>query len=468
MTLTPHNIDWDAIHWTVDVLHPIRQRGYVDELVGVVILARGPGGAVGDLVYIYPPNNQEPIPAEIVGFREGHVILMAFGEITGIRPGCEVISSGGPIQVKCGEGLLGRIVDGMGNPMDDKGLAKTSELRSIYNRPPDAINRKRIQTPLSTGVKVIDAMLTWGQGQRIGVFAGSGVGKSTLMGMIARSTEADVNVIALIGERGREVREFIEKDLGEDGLQRSILVIATGDTPPLNRVKGALTAITIAEYFRDQGKNVLFMMDSVTRMAMAQREVGLAAGEPPTTRGYTPSVFALLPQYLERAGTTATGGTITGLFTVLVEGDDMNEPIADATRGILDGHIVLSRQLAHRNHYPSVDILQSVSRVMVDIVPDEHVDSARRINRVVATYRDSEDLINIGAYQRGSNPEIDLAIDMNQTINAFLQQGIREQVAFDESVSQLMDIAKQCNSKQNAQPKRQASGQQQQNQQQKQ
>lgn len=444
MTLAPHPIDWAGMRWSLDISHPIRQRGYVDELVGVVILSRGPGGAVGDLVYIYPSVGSEPIPAEIVGFRSGRVILMSFGEMTGIRPGCEVISSGGPLQIRCGPGLLGRILDGMGRPSDGKGPAKTHTLRSIYNRPPDAIRRQRIKAPLSTGVKVIDSILTWGKGQRIGVFAGSGVGKSTLMGMIARSTEADVNVIALIGERGREVREFLEKDLGEEGLKRSVLVVATGDNPPLLRVKGAMTAMTIAEYFRDRGKNVLFMMDSVTRMAMAQREVGLAAGEPPTTRGYTPSVFSMLPSFLERAGTTPEGGTITGLITVLVEGDDMNEPIADAVRGILDGHIVLSRQLAHRNHYPSVDILQSISRVMVDIVPDDHFQAARKIAEITSVYRDAEDLINIGAYQRGSNPQIDLAIQMMPVINTFLRQAIKEAVPYSEGLAQMMEIARQC------------------------
>ncbi|MBZ0257595.1 FliI/YscN family ATPase, partial [bacterium] len=340
--------------------------------------------------------------------------------------------------------LLGRLLDGLGNPNDGKGPIASMALRSIYSRPPNAITRQRIKQPLSTGVKVIDSMLTWGRGQRLGVFAGSGVGKSTLMGMIARSTEAEVNVIALIGERGREVREFIEKDLGEEGMARSVLIVATSDNPPLTRVKGALTAMTIAEYFRDQGKDVLFMMDSVTRMAMAQREVGLAAGEPPTTRGYTPSVFALLPAFMERAGTSEGEGSITALFTVLVEGDDMNEPIADATRGILDGHIVLSRQLAHRNHYPSVDVLQSISRVMVDITPHEQVMSARRLNQLLAVYRDSEDLINIGAYQKGSNPEIDLAIDMKPTIDAFLQQGIQEAFEYNEVVKQMMDIAGMC------------------------
>ncbi len=454
MTLSPHHVDWEAIHWSLQATHAIRQRGYVDELVGVVIMARGPGGAIGDLVYIHPAFGQEPIPAEIVGFRSGRVILMAFGEMTGIRPGCEVISSGGPLKVKCGEGLLGRILDGMGYPIDGKGPAKTNTLLSIYNRPPSAINRQRIKEPLSTGVKVIDSILSWGKGQRIGVFAGSGVGKSTLMGMIARSTEADVNVIALIGERGREVREFIEKDLGEEGLKRSVLVVATGDNPPLLRVKGALSAMTIAEYFRDQGKNVLFMMDSVTRMAMSQREVGLASGEPPTTRGYTPSVFSMLPSFLERAGTTPGEGTITGLITVLVEGDDMNEPIADAVRGILDGHIVLSRDLAHRNHYPSVDILQSVSRAMVDIVPEDHYTAARRISEITSVYRDAEDLINIGAYQRGSNPEIDLAIDMIPTINAFLKQRINEAFPFEDSLDQLMKIFAQCAPRKVAPPPR--------------
>lgn len=444
MNFSVPRVDWESLRWSIQNAQPIRPRGYVDELVGVVILSKGPGGAVGDLVHILPADGRPPIPAEIVGFRSGRVTLMAFGEMTGIRPGCEVISSGGPLYIQCGEDLLGRILDGMGNPSDGKNTPKTNCLRSIYNRPPDAITRQRITEPLSTGVKVIDSVLTWGKGQRIGVFSGSGVGKSTLMGMIARSSNAEVNVIALIGERGREVREFIEKDLGEDGLARSVLVVATSDNPPLLRVKGALAAMTIAEYYRDLGKDVLFMMDSVTRMALAQREVGLAAGEPPTTRGYTPSVFSLLPAFLERAGTTPGRGTITALFTVLVEGDDMNEPIADAVRGILDGHIVLTRQLAHRNHYPSVDILQSISRVMVDIVPEEQVLAARRLCEVTSVHRNAEDLINIGAYQRGSNPEIDLAIEMIPTINAFLKQGIREAVPYENSIEQMTAIARQA------------------------
>lgn len=444
MTLTQHAIDWDSIRWSIDQTHAIRQRGFVDELVGVVILSRGPGGAVGDLVHIHPTGKQAPIPAEIVGFRSGRVILMAYGDITGIRPGCDVVSTGGPLRVRCGEDLMGRILNGLGSPTDGKGPLKATHLRSIYNRPPDAITRKRITTPLTTGVKALDSLLTWGRGQRVGIFAGSGVGKSTLMGMIARNSDAEINVIALIGERGREVREFIEKDLGPEGLARSVLVVATSDNPPLMRVKGALTAMTIAEYFRDQNKNVLFMMDSVTRMAMAQREVGLAAGEPPTTRGYTPSVFTLLPSYLERAGTSETDGSITALITVLVEGDDMNEPIADATRGILDGHFVLTRQLAHKGHYPSIDILQSVSRVMVDIVTPQQQQAARALNQTYSVYKDAEDLINIGAYQKGSNAEIDMAIERFPEITAFLQQGIQEKFTMEDSVTQLQQIASKC------------------------
>lgn len=453
MMLQPHTINWESIHWSLDHVNPVLLKGYVDEVVGVVILSRGPGGAVGDLVYIYPSDKNDPIPAEIVGFRSSRVILMTLGDLTGIRPGCEVISTGGPLKIKCGMGLLGRVLNGLGVPSDDKGPAYTDDIRSIYNKPPDAINRQRIQSTITTGVKVIDAVMTWGKGQRVGIFSGSGVGKSTLMGMISRSSNADVNVIALIGERGREVREFIEKDLGKMGLERSVLVVATGDTPPLMRVKGAFTAMTIAEYFRDQGMSVMFMMDSVTRMALAQREVGLAAGEPPTTRGYTPSVFAMLPSFLERAGTTPGEGTITGLFTVLVEGDDMNEPVADAVRGILDGHIVLSRQLAHKNHYPSIDILQSISRVMVDIVPEAQVKSARRICEVTSTYRDAEDLINIGAYQRGSNPDIDMAIEMTPFITQFLRQGIHEPVDPQESIKQMTGLAKQSYAPPKLQPK---------------
>ncbi len=437
----PTPVAWRSLQRSVDEVHTVRHRGRIEEVVGLLTLSRGPGGSIGDLVYIYPTAQSTPIPAEIVGFRSGRVILMPLRPAFGVYPGAEVVSTGSPMRVRCGPHLLGRIIDGLGNPVDGKGTLTTEEWRPIVAEPPSAITRRRITTPLATGIKAIDGVLTWGRGQRIGVFSGSGVGKSTLMGMIARNTEAEVNVIALIGERGREVREFIEKDLGEDGLARSVLVVVTSDNPALLRVKGALAAMSIAEYFRDQGKDVMFMMDSVTRMAMAQREVGLASGEPPTTRGYTPSVFAMLPGFLERAGTQDGDGSITGLFTVLVEGDDMNEPVADAVRGILDGHIVLTRQLAMRNHYPAVDVQQSISRLMIDIVPEDHFRSARRLVQVLSVYRESEDLINIGAYQKGSNPQIDLSIKMIGPIEEFLRQGIRESSTFEQTVSQLTALA---------------------------
>jgi flagellum-specific ATP synthase len=437
-------VAWQSLDHSIAEVHTIRPRGRIEEVVGLSILSRGPGGSVGDLVYIRPGEDEPRIPAEIVGFRSGQVILMPLGPATGVYPGAEVISTGGPMRMRCGPQLLGRIIDGLGNPVDGKGPIPTEEWHPIVCRPPSAITRRRITTPLATGIKAIDAFLTWGRGQRIGVFSGSGVGKSTLMGMIARNTEAEINVIALIGERGREVREFIEKDLGEDGLARSVLIVVTSDNPALLRVKGALAAMTVAEYFRDQGKDVLFMMDSVTRMATAQREVGLASGEPPTTRGYTPSVFAMLPGFLERAGTCAGEGSITGLITVLVEGDDLNEPVADSVRAILDGHVVLTRQLAIRNHYPAVDIQQSISRLMVDIVPEDHLMAARRLVEVLSVYRNAEDLINIGAYQKGSNPQIDLSIRMIEPIERFLRQGIRETATYHEAVEQLKALAAQA------------------------
>ncbi|MFH1742924.1 MAG: FliI/YscN family ATPase [bacterium] len=436
-------VPWRSLAGNIANAHTIRLRGRIEEVVGMLTLSRGPGGSIGDLVQIFPGGNEHPIPAEIVGFRSGRVILMPLAPAMGVYPGAEVVSSGGPMRVRCGPQLLGRVVDGLGLPIDGKGSIYTEERRPIVAHPPSAITRRRISTTLATGIKAIDGFLTWGRGQRIGVFSGSGVGKSTLMGMIARNTEAEVNVIGLIGERGREVREFLEKDLGEEGLARSVVVVVTSDHPALLRVKGAMAAISIAEYFRDQGKDVMFMMDSVTRMAMAQREVGLASGEPPTTRGYTPSVFAMLPKFLERAGTSTGEGSITGLFTVLVEGDDMNEPIADAVRGILDGHVVLTRQLAMRSQYPAIDIQQSISRLMVDIVPEEHLLAARRLVQVMSVYRDSEDLINIGAYQKGSNKDIDLAIRMIGPIEEFLRQRIRENVTFEESANQVQALCAQ-------------------------
>ena len=342
-----------------------------------------------------------------------------------------------------GQGLLGRILDGMGRPMDGKGPLVSSREYPLNALPPPPLTRRRIEEPLSVGVRAIDALLTLGKGQRVGIMAGSGVGKSTLLGMMARNTEADISVIALIGERGREVREFIERDLGEEGLKRSVVVVATSDQPALVRIKGALTATAIAEYFRDQGRDVMFMMDSVTRFAMAQREVGLTVGEPPATRGYTPSVFAMLPKLLERSGTGANG-SITGIYTVLVDGDDMNEPIADAVRSILDGHIVLSRSIAAQNHYPAIDILNSVSRVMTEVVTKEQRMAAQRLRSLMATHRDAADLINIGAYVMGSNPEIDQAIERIGAIRKFLQQDVYEQTTLSDAVMQLAQLVEGC------------------------
>ncbi len=377
--------------------------------------------------------------AEVVGFRESRTLLMPFGEVNEIRPGCEVIATGSSLRVSVGPSLLGRVLDGLGKPLDEKGpIDAEAEVRAS-GRPPHPLARRRIHEPLTLGVRAIDGLMTVGKGQRLGIFAGSGVGKSTLLGMMARNTSADVNVIALIGERGREVRDFIEKDLGEEGLKRSVVVVATSDQVPVARLRGAQVATGIAEYFRDRGLDVLLMMDSVTRVAWAQREIGLASGEPPTTRGYTPSVFAVLPQLLERSG-MAAGGSITGLYTVLVEGDDMNEPVADTVRGILDGHIVLSRDLAARNHYPAIDVLSSVSRVMPDVTTPEHRDSAGALRDVLATYRASEDLINIGAYAQGSNPKIDFALSKIDAANAFLKQRVDEPCRFEDTVLALESL----------------------------
>lgn len=363
---------------------------------------------------------------------------MPLGTLVGIGPGCRVVASGNPCSVKCSDELLGKVIDPLGSPIDDKEIV-TGERYSLFNKPPDPMKRKRIKNIMPTGIKAIDGFITCGEGQRIGIFAGSGVGKSTTLGMIAKSAEADVNVIALIGERGREVLDFIERDLGPEGMKKSVVVCATSDKPPLVRLKGALTATSIAEYFRDQGKKVILMMDSVTRFAMAQREVGLAIGEPPAQKGYTPSVFAELPKLMERTGVSDVG-SITAFYTVLVDGDDFNEPIADAVRGILDGHIVLSRELAHKNHYPAIDVSNSVSRLMNDICEEEHKKTASYARDLLATYKEAEDLINIGAYEHGSNPKIDRAIEYIDSINGFLKQGIDEKSSFEESVNSLLNI----------------------------
>ena len=415
--------------------------GKVTQVIGLVIESQGPTVSLGELCYIkshFP--DVLPIPAEVVGFREGYVMLMPVGEIQGIGPGCEVVSAQKTLNVKVGPELLGRVLDGLGNPMDDKGPLLCKTEYPLQADPPPPLTRPRIKDNLYVGVRAIDGLITMGEGQRIGIMAGSGVGKSTLLSMIARNTEADISVIALVGERGREVRDFIERDLGEEGMKRSVVVVATSDQPALVRIKGAMTATAIAEYFRDQGHKVVLMMDSVTRFAMAQREVGLTIGEPPATRGYTPSVFALLPRLLERAGTSEKG-SITGIYTVLVDGDDMNEPIADAVRSILDGHIVLSRKIAAQNHFPAIDIMPSVSRVMNEVVSPEHLKAAQQMRQLMAVYRDAEDLIHIGAYVKGSSAKIDESVQKIDAINAFLCQGIFEVDSYADTEKKLIAIS---------------------------
>ena len=424
----------------IEDTEPMKMSGKVTQVIGLVIESKGPNVSLGELCYIksrFP--NVEPIPAEVVGFREGLVLLMPIGEMQGIGPGCEVLSAQKTLQVKVGMELLGRVLDGLGNPMDGKGPILSRTEYPLHAEPPDPLQRPRIKDSLYVGVRAIDGLITLGSGQRIGIMAGSGVGKSTLLSMIARNTEADISVISLVGERGREVRDFIERDLGEEGLKRSVVVVATSDKPALVRIKGAMTATAIAEYFRDQGRRVVLMMDSVTRFAMAQREVGLTIGEPPATRGYTPSVFALLPRLLERAGTSARG-SITGIYTVLVDGDDMNEPIADAVRSILDGHIVLSRAIAAQNHFPAIDILASVSRVMTDVVTKDHREAAQHMRALMAVYKEAEDLIHIGAYVKGSSKKIDEAIEKIDAINDFLCQGVFDVTSFEDMKKTLESI----------------------------
>ncbi|NLY17794.1 MAG: flagellar protein export ATPase FliI [Clostridiaceae bacterium] len=419
----------------------VRYKGKVTKVVGLTIESKGPETRVGELCHIINQRTGMKVPAEVVGFQNNSVLLMPLGEMTGIGPGNDVVAAGTELSVGVGEGLLGRVLDGLGNPIDDKGKLDIKDHYPVQNEPPHPLKRPRINEILALGVKSIDGLMTVGKGQRMGIFAGSGVGKSTLLGMIARNTKADINVIALIGERGREVRDFLERDLTDEGLERSVVVVATSDQPALIRKKGAMAATAIAEYFRDQGKDVLLLMDSLTRFSMAQREIGLAIGEPPVSRGYTPSVFSVMPKLLERSG-TSDKGSITGLYTVLVDGDDMSEPITDTARSILDGHIVLSRQMAHRNHYPAVDVLESISRVMADIASESHKKTAAEIRKNLAIYRESEDLINVGAYVKGSNPGIDRAIEVIDGINSFLMQQTHEKFSFDE-ILELMEKA--CN-----------------------
>ncbi|MDA1353679.1 MAG: flagellar protein export ATPase FliI [bacterium] len=431
-------LDFERAHDSLRDVDLVRIVGKVVQVVGLVVEAQVQGVSIGELCRIVI-DGKKNIMGEVVGFKEGKVLMMPLGQTAGIKPGSRIYPTGKPLEVKVGMDLLGRVLNGLGEPMDNKGPVNYETTYPIDQDPPDPVMRPRIENIFKTGVKPIDATLTLGQGQRVGIFAGSGVGKSTLMGMLARNCEAEINVIALVGERGREVKDFIEESLGIEGLKKSVVICATSDAPPLVRLKGAMVGTAVAEYFRNQGKKVLFMMDSVTRFAMAQREIGLATGEPPTTKGYTPSVFAMLPRLMERAGTSEKG-SITAIYTVLVDGGDMDEPIADAARGILDGHIMLSRDLAARNHYPCIDIGHSVSRLMASVAADDHKAAAGKLREVLAKYNEAEDLINIGAYVKGSNPRIDNAIDKIDAVNELLKQKTEENIPFEETVRILQGI----------------------------
>jgi flagellum-specific ATP synthase len=428
----------------LDSIDTIKTVGTVKRAVGLVVESQGPPVSVGEFCEISGPDCSAPVPAEVVGFRDNYVLSMPLFKVDGVKLGDRVICRKKQATVRVSSALLGRIINGLGEPIDDFGPIPAETEYSLHPSSTNPLARKNIEKILGTGIRSIDALLTCGKGQRIGIFGGSGVGKSTLLGMMAKYTSAEVNVISLVGERGREVRGFIEKDLGEEGLRRSVVVVSTSDQPPLLRIRAAMVAATLAEYFRDQGKDVLLMMDSITRFAMAQREVGLAAGEPPSSKGYTPSVFALLPRLVERAGNFISGGSITGFYTVLVEGDDMNEPIADAVRSLLDGHIVLSRELAWRNHYPCIDILASLSRLMPDLAPAAYMEKAGKIRELISTYQKAEDMINIGAYVKGSNPKIDLALKKIDTINTFLKQRYDERVSAENAMSRVAEITQDC------------------------
>jgi len=432
------NIDLENLEKRLNNINMTRNFGHINRVIGLVIESIGPEASIGELCLI--ETEEENIKAEVVGFDDNKVLMMPIGEMDGIKPGARVTATDERLKVRVGKNLLGKVLDGTGQVIsqNNPNVAGLKEV-NVNNCPPDPMKRSRIKEPLSLGIRCIDGLLTCGKGQRLGIFAGSGVGKSTLLGMAARNTNADINVIGLIGERGREVKDFLEKDLGEEGLKRSIVIVATSDQPALVRVKAANIATAVAEFFRSQGEDVLLMMDSVTRVAMALREVGLAIGEPPATRGYPPSVFAKLPKLLERTGTNDKG-SITALYTVLVEGDDFNEPVSDTVRGILDGHISLSRELAEASHYPAVDVLSSVSRIMKDVVDEEHIKAADNFKKILATYNQSKDLINIGAYEHGSNAEVDCAIDKIDSINNFLTQNINEKTNFKQTVERLKNI----------------------------
>jgi flagellum-specific ATP synthase len=431
---------FDKYTTVLNRIDPIKYTGVIQKVQGLLIESLGPVAVVGELCQIIVPKAKRIVSAEVVGLRGKTVQLMPYDEMEGIEVGCVVVALGHPLSIPVSTKLLGRVLDSMGKPIDDEGDVGSPEWISVFNQPSHVLRRRTIEERVPTGIRAIDALLTVGKGQRVGIFSGSGVGKSTLLGMIARNTSADINVIALIGERGREVREFIENDLGEEGLARSVVVVASSNKPPLSRIRGAYVATSIAEYFRDQGKDVMLLFDSVTRFARAGREIGLAVGEPPANRGFTPSVFAQLPKLLERAGTSETG-TITGFYTILVEGDDLDEPVSDAVRGILDGHVVLSRRLAARNHYPAIDVNGSISRLAPKVNGPVIERAAGSIKRMLAIYTESEDLINVGAYARGSNPEIDRAIDKMGPINEFLIQGITEKTDYGDTMRLLAELA---------------------------
>ncbi len=428
-------IDLSCYTKALEDAEPLRVYGKINEITGIIIKASGLKVSIGEACRIYTDKGPV-IDAEVVGFRDGKVLLMAIGELAGIKPGSRVLPIGKNVSVRVGPDLIGRIIDDRGNPIDGKGQI-AGEDYPLFSSSPNPLSRQRISRPMDLGIRAINGLLTCGKGQRMGIMAGSGVGKSVLMGMISKYTEADVSIIALIGERGREVREFIERDLGDEGLKKSVVVISTSDQPPLAKIRGAFTATAIAEYYRQQGLNVLLLMDSLTRVAMAQREVGLAIGEPPASKGYTPSVFTILPKLLERVGTSEGKGSITGLYTVLVEGDDLQDPIADATRAILDGHIVLSRELAMEGHYPSIDVLRSISRVMPDITDKRHRDFAAKFIETLATYKKMEDMINLGAYKDGSNPKVDYALKMIDRLRGYLRQGINDRRDMGDSLQGL-------------------------------
>jgi len=427
-------------HRSLQACPPLLMRGYVKHVIGLVIESAGPAGSIGDLCTLRDGRGRE-VPAEIVGFRDDSILLMPLGEIENLRPGCEVVSYGTPLSVAVGPELLGRVVDGLGNPIDGKGPLRCTGRRKVNGRSPHPLSRTPIKDPLPTGIRAIDGLVTCGRGQRIGIFASAGVGKTILLGQIARESAAEVNVIALIGERGREVREFMENILGEEGLRKSVVVVVTSDQHSLLRVKGAMTATAIAEYFRDENKDVMLFMDSITRIARAQRETGLSLGEPPATRGYTPSTFALLPRLLERAG-ASDRGSITGVYTVLVEGNDIDEPVSDAVRAILDGHVVLTRELADRGIYPAIDVLQSVSRVMPAVVERQHLQAAIKFREYYSTYEEARDLINLGAYSRGSNPKIDKSIELVEAMTAFICQGLDERAEYARTTETLAEIVR--------------------------